>query len=125
MAIIGVLASALVGIINPVKQLQRTKDSQRKADMKQMQTALELYRADNGEYPADDEMNAACATSSLVEGGVTYMSKIPCKPGGGNYSYTLVTSNSYTIGVCMEVEDTSYENGHDCEDDKYFEVKSP
>ena len=50
-AVIGVLVSSLVFVINPRGQLARSRDVQRRADLKSLQTALEQYHNDHGEYP--------------------------------------------------------------------------
>jgi len=47
--IIGVLATLLM--TNFVGVRQRGRDAQRKSDLRQIQAALELYRADVGQYP--------------------------------------------------------------------------
>lgn len=109
-AIVGVLSSSVVALINPVKQLQKTKDSQRKADLKQIQTALELYRADLGVYPTTASYPTGCGTSgSLAAGGVTYINSMPCdgKRGSGwaNYTYNRTSPSTYTLRTCIENED--------------------
>lgn len=49
MAIIGVLASLI--LLNIQSSLGRARDAQRKNDLKQIQTALQLYHNDYGHYP--------------------------------------------------------------------------
>ena len=97
--IIGILATLLIPNLIGVRQ--RARDSQRKSDIRQIQSALELYRADNAAYPSATStpyrLNAtACATSNIFTSPnllVTYMQKIPCDPtgtgvyNGGNYYY--------------------------------------
>ncbi len=51
-AVLGVLAAGLVILINPLAQFQRTRDTQRKNDLAQIQRALEQYYNDFGKYPA-------------------------------------------------------------------------
>lgn len=51
-AVIGVLASAVLVIVNPLGQIQKARDAQRKSDLAQIQRALEQYYQDNGRYPA-------------------------------------------------------------------------
>lgn len=101
-AIIGILSTLLVA--NFIGVRQRSKDSQRKADLRQMQSALELYRSDQGSYPttipncpsgsAISLMTPDCSTS-------TYMQKVPKDPSGGDYSYTS-NGTTYTIIACLE-----------------------
>ncbi|MDO8620791.1 MAG: prepilin-type N-terminal cleavage/methylation domain-containing protein [Candidatus Levybacteria bacterium] len=102
-SIIGVLATLLM--TNFIGIRQRARDAQRKGDLKQIQSSLELYRADQGSYPASPL--AACGVSKL-EGGnppVTYMQKIPCDPlnvAPYAYTYLLNGDGTYSIHSCLE-----------------------
>lgn len=70
-AIIGILSTlAVVALQNARKN---ARDAKRVADVKQMQTALELYYNDVGEYPAD-------VTSSIAYGSNVYMATVPSAP---------------------------------------------
>ena len=73
-SIISILASLLIA--NFVGIRQRGRDAQRKSDLRQVQTALELYRADNGTYPVS---LSACG-SPFTYNSTTYMQKLPCDP---------------------------------------------
>jgi len=104
-AIIGVLATLLM--VNFVGVRQRARDAQRKSDLRQIQSALEIWRSDNGSYPASSEFGA-CG-SVLKSGSTTYMAKIPCDPSNtGRYVYTYVSSggvgnsSGYNIYACLE-----------------------
>lgn len=94
-AIIGVLATLLM--VNFVGVRQRARDAQRKSDLRQIQSALELYRSDQGSYPTT---LPACA-GSLTAGGNTYMQTIPCDPLGGGYTFTS-NGTTYSILACLE-----------------------
>ncbi|HEX7041829.1 MAG TPA: type II secretion system protein [Patescibacteria group bacterium] len=118
-AIIGILATLLM--TNFIGVRQRARDAQRKSDVRQMQSALELYRADNGSYPAavgSNGLSTTCPTpQAFANGGTTYMAQVPCDPLGssyyhsGNYFYKQV-SNGYEIGACLENSaDTDYYSG--------------
>lgn len=48
-AIIGILASIVLASLNTARK--KGRDARRLADLKQLQTALELYASDNGRYP--------------------------------------------------------------------------
>src|SRR3990172_3939598 len=62
-ALVGVLAVTAT-IINPVTQLQKARDSQRKSDLKLIQSVLEFHISDNGYYPASlPACNAALETA--------------------------------------------------------------
>ncbi len=97
-AIISILASLLMA--NFVGVRQRGRDAQRKSDMRQIQSALELYRADNGAYPT----SLASCGSAFSYNSATYMSKIPCDPlDDTNYNFTS-DGVTYTIYSCLENE---------------------
>lgn len=94
-AIIGVLATLLM--VNFVGVRQRARDAQRKSDLRQMQSALELYRADNGNYP-----NSLPNCNSVFSlNGTTYMQTVPCDPLGGGYTFAS-TGTTYSIIACLE-----------------------
>lgn len=95
-AIIGVLATLLMA--NFVGVRQRARDAQRKSDLRQIQSALELYRADNGSYVL---ALPSCGGSSLALNGTTYMQTVPCDPLGGNYTYSS-NGTTYSIVACLE-----------------------
>src|SRR3990167_274152 len=111
--IIGVLATILLA--NFIGVRQRSRDAQRKADLRQIQGAIELYKADQGVYPPNPLYSINCDSytsssfSSLTGGSpaITYTTKIPCDPSGttwwnsGNYYYSL-NSTTYTLGACIE-----------------------
>ncbi len=50
-AIIGVLASGVLVAINPLEQIKKARDAQRKQDLAQIQKPLEVYYNDNGRDP--------------------------------------------------------------------------
>lgn len=95
-SIIAILTSFLTA--NFIGVRQKARDAQRKSDLKQIQSALELYRSDNGAYPGS---LPACG-NALLSGSTTYMQKIPCDPLSKNsYSYTAGTP-PYKLSACLE-----------------------
>lgn len=106
-SIIGILSTLLTA--NFIQVRQRSKDAHRKSDLRQIQSALELYRADQGSYPASISnctcngnaclMSPDCSTS-------TYLSKVPVDPNGGSYSYTS-NGATYTLIACLENQNDS------------------
>lgn len=114
-AIIGVLSALLLS--NFIGVRQRARDAQRKSDLRQIQSALELYRADQGAYPslngANVNLGTNCGASYSLKdpaGSTTYMQAIPCDPSTGK-SYTYNTNGTtYTLVTCLE-------NGNDSQKD--------
>lgn len=99
--IIGILAVIVVGLVaNNARN--RADDAAAKADMREIQTALEMYYVDNEAYPGD-----ATWESDLESGG--YMNDMDVSnytydsDGGGagcySLSYTLKNSNDTGPGV--------------------------
>ena len=105
-AIIGILSTLLTA--NFIGVRQRSRDAQRKADLKQMQSSLELYRADQGVYPT---AISNCGTSFKSPDCVssTYMQKVPLDPNGAAYTYSS-NGTIYSIIACIE-------NGSDSQKD--------
>lgn len=122
-AIIGILSAILMA--NFVGVRQRARDAQRKSDLRQIQSALELYRSDVGSYPSPNGSmlsTAGCPTSSsLSYGGTVYMNKIPCDPVtnpydnpsyAGEYQYSVTGSppTAYKLYACLENQNDSDPN---------------
>lgn len=107
-AIIGLLSTLAVVALGSART--KARDSKRLADLKQLQTALELYYTDNNAYPAaatprslGDATNACLNASGFAATGCSspYMGQVPTDPKSGYYTYT-VASSSYTITATLE-----------------------
>ena len=108
-AIIGLLSTLSILALNSARA--RARDAKRISDVKQIQTALEMYYNDAGDYPASADPGA-----SVSYGGNTYLRVIPTPPtpvdGGAcpatqpAYTYAKTGSgqggtSSYTIQYCL------------------------
>jgi len=107
-AIIGLLSTLAVVALGQARV--KARDSKRLSDMKQMQTALELYYTDQGAYPSGTAVSLGStgveclnATGFTTEGcSNPYMGLIPTDPTPAVfYSYTGATS-TYTITTALE-----------------------
>ena len=108
-AIIGLLATLAVVALNNARA--KGRDAKRVADIKQVQTALELFFNDKGRYPTTAEFNAGSIFSTSTLGTSTYMAIIPaaanppdgaCTTGQNTFAYSASTDGtSYTIGYCV------------------------
>ena len=76
-AIIGILATLAVVALQQTRS--RARDSKRVADMKQIQTALELFFNENNRYPTEEEFVFGEPLVSFVSGNIL-MQKIPTAP---------------------------------------------
>jgi len=105
-AIIGILATLAVVALQQARS--RARDSKRMADMKQTQTALELFFNENSRYPTTEEWNSGSITSD--SSGDVFMYEIPqaptpadgaCDSNSNSYNYIpSVDGSSYTISFC-------------------------
>lgn len=96
--IVGILAGFIMA--NFIGVRQRGRDGVRKSDLRQIQSALELWRSDQGNYPA----GLSSCGSSMITGGVTYMKRIPCDPQSAtDYDYEASSlSAGYCLRACLE-----------------------
>ena len=102
-SIIGILSTLAVVSLNNARV--KARDAKRVSDIKQVQTALELYLSDKDGYPAGSDLtlgSGAGKTLSKDNGlaettaGTVYMSQLPANPlpGGVDYKYNSFTSSS-------------------------------
>ncbi len=111
-AIISILSTLLMA--NFVGIRQRGRDAQRKSDLRQIQTALEMYRSDNGSYPT---VLSDCGSSFIsLDGITTYMSKIPCDPSDdSSFAYSTTDNGvTYSITACLENSSDSEAGASPC-----------
>ena len=109
-AIIGLLSTLAVVALGNARQ--KARDAKRLSDLKQMQTALELYYTDQTDYPAGAGVtlgapagNFACLNAAGF--GATacaspYMGQVPADPlAAQDYVYTKGV-NTYAITATLE-----------------------
>jgi general secretion pathway protein G len=114
-SIIGVLASLLM--VNFIGVRQRARDAQRKTDIRQIQAALEMYRADVGTYPDSNTFTANTCIGSksgvydCSSDATKYMQETPVDPvssssssyyNGGKYCYDNPSESTYYLVACLE-----------------------
>ncbi|HOY56341.1 MAG TPA: prepilin-type N-terminal cleavage/methylation domain-containing protein [bacterium] len=96
-SIIGLLSTlAMVALTNA---RIKARDARRVSDIKQIQTALELYAQDANRYPAI----LPSVGSVLAYSGNTYMGKIPGNPSPNGCAYGYGGgSSTYVLTFCLE-----------------------
>ena len=122
-AIIGILASVVLASLNSARE--KSRDARRLSDMRQIQTALDMYYLDNNMYPDRDDNDCGGYDTGfnggpgsgdtflypLQAGG--YMNEVPGDPNnteacGGYYYYRYAAGTSgcdpsrgafYVLGV--------------------------
>ena len=101
-AIIGLLSTLAVVALNNARM--KSRDAKRVSDIKQIQTALELYYNDANSYPATGNPPV------ISYAGTSYMASVPTNPAPTNdgaclvnaYTYTQTSSGaSYTLIYCL------------------------
>ncbi len=101
--IIGIIAALTTVALNGVRG--KSRDTKRVADIRQWQSALEMYKNDNNVYPT----NATSGNPLVGPNGQTYMTKIPSAPGKtdgtcttDSYDYSSSGAGAnYTIDYCL------------------------
>jgi len=103
-ASIGILGTWMVSLIDPAFQFKKGRDAERKAELVQIQAALELYRADENEYPAQLPPCGDPLKGSTPETeNTTYLQKAPCDSSNISYYYDRSFSpTTYTLVACLE-----------------------
>lgn len=117
-AIIGLLSTLAVVALNSARQ--KARDSKRVSDIKQIQTALELYFADQNGYPieatavvlGDADNDTLCSTGGFAAtcAATTYMGLVPlaptpldgtCTAAQNSYEYTAAANTTYSLTFCL------------------------
>jgi len=110
-AIIALLSTLAVVALGSTRK--KANDTKRFSDIKQIQTALELYYNEHQGYPVTGstgvmlgDTNAACLnTSGFAARGCTtpYMQQVPRDPSGTVlYQYRSLDGKTYTIDFTLE-----------------------
>ncbi len=103
-AIIGLLSTLSIVALNQARA--RSRDARRVADVKQIQTALEMYYNDNFTYPTTASGSIATTVNGVL---TTYMDIVPKSPlpADGScptaafYTYANASSSTYTLQYCL------------------------
>ncbi|HNP89487.1 MAG: Type II secretion system protein G precursor [Microgenomates group bacterium ADurb.Bin219] len=116
-SIIGVLASLLMANISGIRE--RSRDSRRKSDLKELKTALMMYHNDCDNYPPDKSDGneiQGCGTCIAPDdcgwgnefanaGGTIYMKRLPIDPindGSYFYHYDWVDRDNFRLRATLE-----------------------
>ncbi len=109
-AIIGILAVAIMTLVNPVAQFQKANDARRKSDLSQLQKTLEAYYSDNGSYPPHSTSGTLYRLfpGSMYDWGSTwtaYDTTLPKDPSSNSRNYAYYASaggQSYYLYASLE-----------------------
>lgn len=98
-SIISLLSSVVLSSLSATKA--KSRDTERIQEMKQLQTAMELYRADfNGNYPVgyDSALTSLGDLSVLVPQYISALPQDPFKTGAEAYKYCNRSNGSLSSG---------------------------
>lgn len=101
-AIIGLLSTLSILALNQARA--RARDAKRIADVKQIQTALELYYNEVSDYPASVTPGTAIASAA----GNVYLASVPNAPEPTDGSCGLSTEKHYTYQRTATGSNDSY-----------------
>ena len=117
-AIIGMLASIILASLNSARI--KSRDARRLADLKQVQTALELYYSDNNTYPTTASGGTTVTSALGTTLAPSYIQTVPKDPSrtdnsttGYLYcstdgqSYAFLTDQEKTNAYCVVGQGTS------------------
>ncbi|OGH30878.1 MAG: hypothetical protein A3J69_00595 [Candidatus Levybacteria bacterium RIFCSPHIGHO2_02_FULL_42_12] len=93
--VLGILAAAIFVTMDPLSQMQKGRDAQRKSDLAQIQKALEAYYQDFNNYPSHSVSYKIVDSAEIDWGGdfSPYMRKLSKDPSS-NRNYIYNTDNS-------------------------------
>ena len=102
-SIIGLLSTLSLFALSGARESAR--DAKRKADLEEIRSALELYKADCNNYPSSLPSPGSSLTANCTGTVNTYLKKVPGDPStGAAYPYGL-SGTSYVI--CSHLENSS------------------
>lgn len=118
--VIAILAT--LAVIALQQSRRNARDAKRVGDIKQMQTALELYYNEVGSYP---ELASITANNSIEHNGVVYMAIFPsapspadgpCNSDSNKYEYQTrgIANSSYNIKFCLGSSFDQFSGGLKC-----------
>lgn len=98
-SIMGILLALSVFGMQDARRASR--DGKRKADIEQIRSALEMYKADCSTYPTSITFGGAITGSCPSLN--TYLSPVPQDPlPDRSYTYTSATGSTYTLSASLE-----------------------
>ena len=110
-AIIGVVFGVIISSTNALQK--NSRDTQRKADLRNIQTALQQYYADQNFYPTSYNLTTAlnnCTNNPVTPCTVsrTYLSNPPSEPQPGNSAYCYLAYINSALTPCQSTDKCHY-----------------
>ena len=93
-----------IGLVIYQSSVRKGRDGRRQTDLEQIRSALELYRSDIGNYPAD-----------LSPLSPNYLQVLPSDPKGNTYKYAPASgATPITYSLCAHLEASSDQTTDNC-----------
>lgn len=92
-----------VGMASYSRIQKKSRDSARQANLKQIQSGLEICKSEDGAYPNSITQGQAMTCTS----GAEAMSEVPEDPSGYSYSYNP-SGSTYSLCVDLELSEEQY-----------------
>ena len=91
-----IMVITIVGMVNYGNANKKSRDAKRKSDLESVRVSLEMYRQDNGTYPADEDV--------LVE--YDYIKELPEDPRYPDQTYVYdIDTYVYTLSATLEISE--------------------
>ena len=114
-AIIGLLSTLAIVALNSARL--KARDARRASDIKQLQTALELFYAENGAYPSEAAdtvlgVDQVCLDNTSFKSGVLldvcdgtiFMGLVPADPGSTSYTFEDNSADTTDYSILFSLE---------------------
>lgn len=112
-SILGILMGLVVTVLNPASFRAKARDGRRQSDLQVVQSAVEMYYAQNSVYPSGTSADAlnlvlgAGGGGAWASGGVTYLSRTPTDPQPTPQPSYCYTPASGGFLICAQMEGSS------------------
>lgn len=104
MAILIIMATILVGILNPIALVGKANDAERKRDLDIIKKTFEEYYNDNDEYPIEiEDWNIKPNCNKNLVNDFKYLYPWPCDPSGEPY-IIMVSGDGDSFRILVNLE---------------------
>lgn len=86
------------------------RNNQRRNELEQIRSALEVWRSDNSTYPTAGGEAETVLTGLVAD----YLPKVPVDPLPNDFIYYYVSSGGLTYQLCAHLEGTTADIGGNC-----------
>lgn len=109
MGVLGIIIGSAFFTLNPLEQLQKSRDVERKNDLAQIQRALETFYNDYGRYPEntseykiDKDPTAGVSEVNWGDSWAPYIATLPKDPASGRRYVYSASAQTYSLYTSLE-----------------------